>query len=232
MIRQFLKTRKAIAFYKKLIPTNIILFDVGANTGMFTNYFLQTKPKKLVCIEPFEGCVTILNSKYKFNTNVIIEPCGLGALTTELPFFEANNHQVNSFSKQFVDTYSKQTNSLKWQKGSTVPITTLSKLIKKHGQPFFVKIDTEGFELEVVKGLSTPIDLISIEYNKPLQKIAFDSLLQLQKLGKYEFNFSPYENFNFTLDNWLGIEEMINYLTNEMDANILTGDIFAKLISN
>ena len=40
-------------------------------------------------------------------------------------------------------------------------------LMKEYGVPEFIKIDTEGFELEVIKGLSTPLKALSFEYTLP-----------------------------------------------------------------
>ena len=34
------------------------------------------------------------------------------------------------------------------------PLTTLDALIELHGKPYFINIDVEGFEVDVLSGLS------------------------------------------------------------------------------
>ena len=45
-----------------------------------------------------------------------------------------------------------------------VPVTTLDALIERHGVPSFVKVDAEGFEEEVLQGLSRSIKALSFEF--------------------------------------------------------------------
>ena len=46
-----------------------------------------------------------------------------------------------------------------------VKVTTLDDEIKKYGAPSFCKIDVEGLEVDVLRGLSSPIKMISFEYH-------------------------------------------------------------------
>jgi Methyltransferase FkbM domain len=55
----------------------------------------------------------------------------------------------------------------------TVPVTTLDKAIEQYGVPAFCKIDVEGFEAEVLKGLSHPISTLILEYHTRPHDIKF-----------------------------------------------------------
>lgn len=55
-----------------------------------------------------------------------------------------------------------------WDKQLQVQVVTLDMMIQDYGMPSFCKIDTEGFEWEVIQGLNHAIETISLEY------LAFD----------------------------------------------------------
>ena len=45
-----------------------------------------------------------------------------------------------------------------------MPVTTLDRLIAQHGVPSFIKIDVEGFEDQVLAGLTHPVPALSFEF--------------------------------------------------------------------
>ena len=71
-------------------------------------------------------------------------------------------------------------------------IITMDSLIAQFGAPAFTKIDVEGFELEVLKGLTKPVKYLSIEYTVPEQVDKLKAiLLYLHGLdNKVKFNYS------------------------------------------
>jgi hypothetical protein len=87
-----------------------------------------------------------------------------------------------------------------------VPITTLDKLIAQHGIPSFIKIDVEGAELDVIRGLSMKVPLVSVECNLPVFKnetIEIIALLSARDAGAC-FNFSTTEPpLRFESNEWL-----------------------------
>jgi len=67
-------------------------------------------------------------------------------------------------------------------------VTTLDALIATHGRPAFVKIDVEGFEADVIAGLSTPIPALSFEFTTIQRDVAYLCLDRIAALGPYRFN--------------------------------------------
>src|SRR5918997_5251407 len=53
---------------------------------------------------------------------------------------------------------------VRWDRGIPVRVTTLDELIAHYGAPAFCKIDVEGAELDVLRGLSSPLKTLSFEY--------------------------------------------------------------------
>ena len=75
-------------------------------------------------------------------------------------------------SDKWVDSLESEGEN-RWQKkhsfknSYTIETTTLDHLISAHGIPYFIKIDVEGHENKVIKGLSTLPHFISFETNLP-----------------------------------------------------------------
>jgi hypothetical protein len=69
-----------------------------------------------------------------------------------------------------------------------VEVTTLDALIAKYGIPAFCKIGVEGFEAEVLKGLSQPLRMLSLEYHRDEAGQALECLNILSKLVSLQIN--------------------------------------------
>jgi len=52
-----------------------------------------------------------------------------------------------------------------WRQQLVVPIITLDSLIAHFGEPAYVKIDVEGYEMDVLRGLSWQPPLLSSEFH-------------------------------------------------------------------
>ena len=65
------KHLKILSFYSQFISKNELCFDIGANIGNFTRYFLDLGAK-IVCVEPQIDCLKILYDLYGKNKKVTI----------------------------------------------------------------------------------------------------------------------------------------------------------------
>ena len=115
----------------------------------------------------------------------------------------------------------------KWDKAVMVRTTTLDALCQEYGPPAFVKIDVEGHELAVLRGLSRPIRALSFEFTtESIQKI-FSCLAHLDQIASYEFNYSFGETMELHLAEWKSLSEIQASLSC-VDA-LGWGDIYAQL---
>ena len=116
----------------------------------------------------------------------------------------------------------------KWDQNITVEMTTLDDLIKIYGLPSYIKIDVEGFELDVLIGLSQKAGIISFEFTSEFLDQTINCLDHLKKIGYHEYNFSIGERRKF-YSQWSNTEELIQKLRNEiMNDELLWGDIYCK----
>jgi hypothetical protein len=91
----------------------------------------------------------------------------------------------------------------KWRRRTAVEVTTLDEAIRAFGAPRFSKIDVEGFETEVLSGLSQPICSGSLEFAAEDIDSGVWCLERLSLLGDYEFQFSFAEMMKFAWPQWL-----------------------------
>lgn len=223
-----LQHKKMLEFYRQFIKPDDIVFDVGANIGNRTDIFLELGAT-VVAIEPQPICLQQLNIKYKNNPKVKIVPKGLGANTEEHSLHLSNADTISTMSDDWLQSV-KETGRFKgatWNQTILVQMTTLDELIGEFGSPSFCKIDVEGFELEVIKGLSQAIPNISFEYASESHTNAISILEKIDSLSQYMFNFSIGESMRFYHTDWLDKVTFIEYLE-KTNTPTNFGDIYCK----
>jgi len=109
-------------------------------------------------------------------------------------------------------------------------MTTPDKLIERFGLPAFIKIDVEGFETEVLRGLSHPVKMISCEYTVPEQAgKTIDCVESIERNSPQVLcNYSIGESMEFALKDWIPASELKKHLlTREFNATGF-GDIYIQ----
>jgi FkbM family methyltransferase len=218
-------------FYSQFIGKNDLCFDVGANIGNKVKPFLMNQARVLA-IEPQDSCVEILENK--FGKKITIVNKGVGEKEEVKDFFIANRSVLSTFSSEFIDKIKEDRfKDSNWNKTVEKEITTLDKLIAQYGKPKFIKIDVEGFEVNVLKGLNSPVESLSFEYTYPEFKenaIACVNILN-NITDKYVFNYCISESLNFASKDWLSAFKMLAEI--EKIGNFPGwGDIYVKLNSS
>ena len=232
MLMRIRHRREMLRFYSQFINQGDLCFDVGANLGNKTETFLKLGAT-VVAIEPQSVCMQQLKKKYHKNSRVILIQKALGEKEGERELFLSPAHTISSMSKEWINSVksSVRFRNYTWNKSVTVPMTTLDKLIEEIGKPSFCKIDVEGFEFQVLKGLSQPIRTLSFEFTPEFIDSAIHCIEHLSKIGLVKFNYSVGESMRLALPTWVTNDEMCKILTNLPDKTIF-GDVYAKNISN
>lgn len=146
-----------------------LALDVGANIGQSTAV-LAAHFDRVVALEPCVESFAILDAEMSDN----VERLGFAAsaFCGELRLTE---------SARSIATGQLTTGSgLAWGKTigeRLVPSVTLDQLILTYGQPDFVKIDTEGHEVEVLRGWTGPKCSVLIEVHSANNEAECRSLM-------------------------------------------------------
>lgn len=153
-------------FMKKLSPQNKQVVDIGAAFGDTAIYFLFHGAKHVIGYEANPAYHELAKRNIAGNQlekEVSIELCAVGA---EVGSLMIDSDSVNMFGA----------NMDKPKGGTKVPMTTLSEIVRKNDiHDGFLKLDTEGFEYEIL--LNTPKEVIRkfssllIEYHYGFEKL-------------------------------------------------------------
>ncbi len=178
------------ALYRSFVPDGGLAFDIGSHVGDRIGVLRQLGAR-VVALEPQPDCAAVIREIYGADTGVaIIEAaCGRAPGTLRL-FVNSANPTVSTASPGFVDAARGAAGweEQQWDGDIEVSVTTLDALIAEHGRPDFVKIDVEGFEADVLAGLSAALPALSFEFTTIAREGAIDCLNRLAELGDYRFD--------------------------------------------
>jgi FkbM family methyltransferase len=203
-----------------------LVFDIGANIGDKAAWFLQ-RGARVVCVEPQPDMVKVLREKFSGNKNIEIVPCGLGAENGDAKMYICSTAPVLS---TFADHWKEgRFATQQWDRVETLPIVTLDKLVEMYGTPKYCKIDVEGSEENVVKGLSKKAGIISFEFTGEFIDRSMNVLRLLIMLGYEDFNLSLGESDKFYFSDWMKFQNIVTILMNSAQQNsVIWGDIYAR----
>jgi FkbM family methyltransferase len=202
-----------------------LIFDVGAHLGDKTRFFAE-RGISVVAVEPQQFYARKLEQYFGRMDHVTVVHAALSSEegTTELRV-SSRNPTISTVQNDFTNVAGKPGWDVDWDLTESIRTTTLDALIAEYGVPDFVKIDVEGHEFEVIRGLSSAVPVLSFEYLPVYPDPSRRCITYLEGLGRYQFAFSPRETFK--LSDWLSSDDMLTYL-----ANVIShGDIYARLVT-
>jgi FkbM family methyltransferase len=221
------------ALYRRFLRPGDLAFDIGAHVGDRVASFRRLRARA-VAIEPQPALARTLRILFALDRNVTVERLAVGAKEGEIELkLNLRNPTVATASDEFIRAADGAPgwDGQHWTKSVRVPMTTLDALIASHGEPRFVKIDVEGFEDEVLAGLSRPLHALSLEFTTIQRSVALRAIERLENLGPYSFNAALGESQQFVHaapQNARAIAHWIDRLP--VTAN--SGDVYASLDAN
>ena len=212
--------------YRKFIKHGDLAFDIGAHIGDRIASFRRLGAK-VVAVEPQPPFAFTLGVLYGRDSNVTIERTAVGRTIGEVRLMvNTDNPTITTASNAFIHAAQDAAGwqGQNWDKSIRVPMTTLDALIENHGTPAFIKIDVEGYEEEVLMGLTQPIGALSFEFTTIQRDVARACVDRCVALGLTRFNAAIGESQ--ALGDWRSAEAIGQWLDGlPHEAN--SGDIYA-----
>ncbi|MBP7141290.1 MAG: FkbM family methyltransferase [Opitutaceae bacterium] len=146
-----------------------VFFDVGANEGAYSAMLRQFVPNaRIYAFEPHPETGYRMKNRLKGTVNII--ECAVGAkpgITTLWDYADGRGSSHASFEKAVIETIHASS-----AKGVDVRVVTLDGFCKDSGIEFvdFIKIDTEGFEADCLRGAASligerKVGIVQFEFN-------------------------------------------------------------------
>ncbi len=220
------------ALYGTLLSPGDLAFDIGAHVGDRTSCFRRLGAR-VVALEPQPLAYRVLRLLHgRDEAVVIVQAACTEREGTVRMMINSANPTVSTASRQFTEAADGAGGwqGQIWDDAIDVPATTLDALISRHGEPHFTKIDVEGYEANVLAGLSRPLKTLSFEFTTIQREVVPMCLDRLAALGTYHFNLSLGETQSFVFENAIPADDLKDYVfALPQEAN--SGDIYAFLQS-
>jgi FkbM family methyltransferase len=165
------------------------VFDIGANEGAWTAA-LRGLDARVIAVEPQSACAAAMRERFGDDPQVEIVESAVG---------DAPGHgrlHLAVASTTFASMSAEWRQSVvenrglppdSWPESVEVSITTMETLIEEFGDPAFTKIDVEGFEAEVLAGLSRPLPALAFEFHQEMLEKVRRCVDRLAELGDYRY---------------------------------------------
>jgi FkbM family methyltransferase len=213
-----------------IISKDDLVFDIGSNIGDKSQEYLN-RGARVIAFEPQENCYLHAVSRFTNNPNYNAENVALDERVGTSTLYIASYHTISSMSTEFIEESRKERfPEYNWNFSKTVKTDTLDNMIVKYGKPNYIKIDVEGYEPNVLRGLSQQINLISIEFNPELCSKTLECIEYVERLNGNEtvFNYGYRNDQNFMFDEWVDRDKIETYLKSINDYKFEFGDVYMK----
>jgi len=217
-------------FYGAFIGPGDLCFDIGSHLGNRIAVWRKLGAR-VVAAEPSPDCQRLLQRWYGRDAGVVLLSCAIGAETGSA-WLHVNETSPTISTLRETDWQERMarlsSRQESWNRALEVPVKTLDQLIAEHGIPQFCKLDVEGFEEQVVAGLSVPIPHLSFEFINPGLEGVHGILDKLERLGPYRYRYALRERQRFNTGGDLSRETLTEHL-HRLGQRVISGDIYARL---
>tara|TARA_X000000950_G_scaffold289477_1_gene413957 strand:+ start:2176 stop:3156 length:981 start_codon:yes stop_codon:yes gene_type:complete len=188
----------------KIFKKDMNIFDIGANIGYYTIFFLiKIKKGKILAIEPSSENLKLCKKNVELNNlsmkNINFIPAGVSNINAKKTFFMSRQSNLHTFNIE--GSAKRHLNG----ESRVVKTFTVHSLSKKFFVPNLIRMDVEGHECQIISGM---LKYIKKGIFKP--HICFEPHIT---------SYSKNNNFSLTLTNLF----KLGYYTHLLSSNANSG---------
>ena len=193
-----------------------ILYDIGANKGLYTDTLID-KYDKCILVEANPVLCEYLQGKYSNNTKIKIVNV-IVSKDENVQFYVSNADTLSTADISWI-TDSRFTKDYSWKAIDGVSTMSLDSIIRQEGTPSFIKIDVEGYELNVVKSLTQKYSGLCFEWAEEKKEEIIQTIEYLSEIGYSQFAIQNKDDYNYSVPNedWTTKEKIILYCNSFFD---------------
>jgi FkbM family methyltransferase len=198
-----------LRFFGQFISPGDLCFDVGANSGEKTEAMLALGAS-VVAFEPQPGLVRELSARCApyGDKYTVVDAAVSDRIGTALLHLREYTQQSSLLS----DWEGEPSGEI------LIKTITLDAAIARYGRPKFCKIDVEGSEPRVLRGLSQRIAVLTMEYHTDDRCVGLvrESIALLQRLGPIRINAIGGEWQSLLFREWYSVDSFLKTFPNNV----------------
>ena len=214
-------------FYAPFIREGDLVFDVGAHVGRHSEIFTDLGAK-VVAIEPNPHCCEQLVRLSRIR-DIQVEGCAAGDAPGKLQLRICQDSVISTVVEAWYEQAKRSPlhENARWLRSLEVDVVTLDELSRRYGIPAFVKIDAEGYDDHVLRGMSFRPQALCFEYNRLLPEVAVRCFQTPILSNGYLFKFSRGLDLRYVSDDWMSGQQICDRLS-EFAGHEEYGDVVAR----
>ena len=198
-----------------------LLFDIGANKGKYTEAN-ETKYDKVVMVEANPELAFELANKFKNNKKVQIVNQAVSDQPGDVTFYiNEDENTISTVDTEWVEK-SRFSDVCKRWRPIQVSAISIDELAEQFGKPSYIKIDVEGYELNVLKSMKKRhASHVAFEWAEEKKKELIESVEYLMLLGYSQFaiQFTDQYTYSPSATEFHPGQQVIQWMKQTLDEN-------------
>jgi FkbM family methyltransferase len=221
-------------FYRQFVSEGDLCFDLGAHIGRHSAAFLALGAR-VIAIEPQPACVRCLRRRFRRQGDRAVVVAAAVGEAPGVATLHINRLQPTMSTLAGEEWRQAMAEAARlphgWDRRLMVNVITLEQLIQDFGEPAFVKIDVEGYEEEVLRGLARPVAALSFEFVSfaPTRVRAVTNWLN--QLDDYVYNWTEDDETRLASAEWLSDTDLLAAIPFHRPEPF-SGDIYARRLNH
>lgn len=197
------------AFLGQFVRSGDLCFDVGANFGQ-TAVPLAMLGARVLAFEPCPEARRALRMATRQFDLIRVLPVAAGPRQTSGELYLHQHTAMSSLSSEWITAMRnvRPAGEEGWQRKVAVDVVTLDSVAAMFGAPTLIKLDVEGYELEVLAGLSCLPATLVFEHSPVTVDRTQRCLDRIEALASDVLvNYTSGDTSRFALDRWIPVAD-------------------------